>query len=63
MPTRSHLRRHKENLQTHRKEQKEYIQVQMNGIRNSIEDRQSEQIVYEVSKRNSISKAKLIAAG
>ena len=49
---------------TYVKEQMEYIQNQINKIRNSVEDRQSRitwQIVNEVSKRKSTSSAKLKA--
>ena len=47
------------------KEQTEYIQNQIDKIRNSVEDRQSriaEQTINEVSRRKSTAKAKLKAA-
>ena len=50
---------------TYQKEQNEYIQGQINKIRNSVEDKQSRivwQIVNEVRKRRSISRANLKAA-
>ena len=52
-------------LKTCQKEQIEYIQGQINKIRNSVEDRQSRiawQTVNEVSKMKSTSRTKLIAA-
>ena len=55
----------KEQINTYQKEKIEYIQVQINRIRNSVEERPSRiawKIVNEVSKRKSISRAKLKAA-
>ena len=52
-------------INTYQKEQIEYIQGQINKIRNSVEDRQSWitwQAVKEVSKRKSTTRAKLKAA-
>ena len=47
------------------KEQTEYIQNQINKIRDSVEDRKSRiawQTLYEVNRRNSTMRAKLKAA-
>ena len=61
MPT----QRSPERTNTDQKEQ-QYIQGQINNIRNSVEDRQSRiawQTINEVSKKKSTSKVKLKAAG
>ena len=59
------LKAQSELINTYQKEQIEYIQGQINKIRNSVEDRQSWivwQTVNEVSKMKSTSRAKLKAA-
>ena len=68
-PTNANVQKHKKVqsglINAYLKEQTEYIQDQINKIRHSVEDRQSQiawQIVNEVSKRKSIAKAKLKAA-
>ena len=66
MPMPRKLRRHKSELiNIYQKEQTEYIQDQINKIRNSVEDRLSRiawQTINEVSKRKSASRAKLKAS-
>ena len=50
MPISRNLRKHSELINTYQKEQIEYIQSQINKIRNSVEDRQS-RIVWQTVKR------------
>ena len=55
----------RELINAYQKEQIQYIQGQINIIRNSVENRQSQiawQIVNDVSKRKNTSRAKLKAA-
>ena len=64
MSTLRNLRRLGELINAYQKEQIEYIQGQINEIKNSVEDRQSRiawQTVNEVSKRKGTSRVKLKA--